>query len=269
MKSLQQFKVDPLLEEEKTDYSKFDMLIRAGLANKAQLQRIHKILDKMHEERPQFNSADRQILQNLFNKMVDLLSNNKQIFQKTRQAIREEVELEESILDTTDYKLGPSGRKVKAHRIKVGDVGFTKDTEEDELKENISQGEPPFVLVLKRKGFRLYPNNLRVALYYNDRLDKYFSVPYIDGGKTNSVVQAEEHEFAVMKNIVEAVKNKETKKLVYESGDVVKVDYETASSILDVYNELNDENKIKLSKMVNESVEQFNKVVAFAISKQK
>ena len=46
-----------IVEEEKSDYSKFDVLIRAGLANKAQMQRIHKILDKMHEERPQIGRA--------------------------------------------------------------------------------------------------------------------------------------------------------------------------------------------------------------------
>jgi len=38
------------------------------------------VLDKMQDERPNFNNADKQILQNLFNKMVDLVSNNKQIF---------------------------------------------------------------------------------------------------------------------------------------------------------------------------------------------
>ena len=75
MKNLQEFRT---IVEEESDYSKFDMLVRAGLANKAQLQRIHKILDKMKEERPVFNNADRMILQNLFNKMVDLISNNKQ-----------------------------------------------------------------------------------------------------------------------------------------------------------------------------------------------
>jgi len=47
MKSLLEFK-QPIIEEE-SDYAKFDMLVRAGLANKAQLQRIHKILDKMKD----------------------------------------------------------------------------------------------------------------------------------------------------------------------------------------------------------------------------
>jgi hypothetical protein len=103
MINLQEFR--QLVEEEKSDYSKFDMLVRAGLANKAQIARIHRILDKMTEERPQFNNADREIMRNLFNRMVDIISNNKQIFQKTRQVVREEINEEE--LDTADYKIGP------------------------------------------------------------------------------------------------------------------------------------------------------------------
>ena len=81
MKNLQDFK--NLVEEEKSDYKQFDMLVRAGLANKAQLARIHRIMDKMTEERPQFNNADREIMRNLFNRMTDLISNNKQIFMIT------------------------------------------------------------------------------------------------------------------------------------------------------------------------------------------
>ena len=90
MKSLLDFKT--IVEEEKSDYSKFDALVRAGLANKAQIQRIHKILDKMGEERPNFNNADKMIIQNLFTKMVNLISNNKQINQQARRAVKENIE---------------------------------------------------------------------------------------------------------------------------------------------------------------------------------
>ena len=141
MKLTDKFKL--IAEEEKSDYSKFDVLVRAGLANKAQMQRIHKILDKMHEERPQFNNADKMILQNLFNKMVDLISNNKAINLQARRAVREEIESEDL----------------------------------NEARMNMPM-EPPVVLMLKRKAVRLYPDGQKVALYYNKQLDKYFSVPY-------------------------------------------------------------------------------------------
>ena len=152
MKSLLEFK--SIVEEEKSDYSKFDALVRAGLANKAQLNRIHKILDKMGEERPVFNNADREIMRNLFNRMVDLIS-SKQMFTKTRQAVREDVELNEARMDTP---LVP---------------------------------DPPVVLVIKRKAVRLYPDGTRIALYWSDKLKRVFSVPY--GMPMDAPIQAEEY----------------------------------------------------------------------------
>ena len=154
MKSLLEFK--SIVEEEKSDYSKFDALVRAGLANKAQLARIHKILDKMGEERPVFNNADREILRNLFNRMVDLVSNNKQIYTKARQAVREEIELNEAI--PMDSPLVP---------------------------------DPPVILVIKRKAVRLYPDGTRIALYWSDKLKRIFSLPY--GPAVQPVIQAEEY----------------------------------------------------------------------------
>jgi hypothetical protein len=275
MKNLQDFRT--LLEEEKSDYAKFDMLVRAGLANKAQLQRIHRILDKMQEERPVFNNADRMILQNLFNKMVDLISNNKQIFQQTRRAVREENEqLDEAILDTSDYKLGPSGRKVKAHRIKVGDIAFGKDKEIKEDFEIVEStpdlpSDPPFVLVLKRRAIRLYPNKTKVALYYNQKLDKYFTIPY---GPSVSAqpLQAEEVEQvqeAVMDQLHKIVSDKQSNTVKFGNGQTKKVDHYTASAITQVHKAVNDENKKKLADMVHKSPAHFEKVAAFAFSKAK
>ena len=152
MKSLLEFK--SIVEEEKSDYSKFDALVRAGLANKAQLARIHKILDKMGEERPQFNNADREIMRNLFNRMVDLVS-SKQIYGKARQVVREEIELDEARMDTP---LVP---------------------------------DPPVVLVIKRKAVRLYPDGTRIALYWSDKIKRAFSIPY--GPMVDAPVQAEEY----------------------------------------------------------------------------
>jgi hypothetical protein len=280
MKSLQEFKHEPtIVEEEKSDYSKFDMLVRAGLANKAQLARIHKILDKMQEERPVFNNADRMILQNLFNKMVDILSNNKQIFTQTRRVVREE--LEESMLDTSNYKIGPSGRKVRAHRVKVGDEAYGKDTVEKEevevdaleLTEEVMKKDPPFVLVLKRKAFRLYPNGMRIALYYNDKLNKYFSVPYSTERDVDSPIQAEQVEIIegkeVMDHIHDIVKEKQARKVKFANGKHAMIDGYTASAIKQVHDAINDENKAKLRKMVHSSPEGLHKVASFAFSKTK
>ena len=263
MKSLLEFK--SIVEEEKSDYSKFDTLVRAGLANKAQMQRIHKILDKMGEEKPTFNNADRMIIQNLFNKMVDLISNNKQINMQARRAVREDVE------ELTDEPVM---------------------LQEDK--------DPPLVLVIKRKAIRLYPDGTRIALYYNEKLKKYFSVPYQYGSGMDAPIQSEETEQineygnpklyqkaaeiakgkkikmveesiteAVMDTLHKIVNDKSAKSVKFASGHTRKVDHFTASAITQVHNALNDDNKKKFADMVHKSPEHFMKASDFAFKRAK
>lgn len=263
MKSFQNFKT-VLTEEEKSDYTKFDALVRAGLANKAQIQRMHKILDRMGEEKPNFNQADRMIIQNLFTKMVDLITNNKQIYSQTRRAVREE--LEEGVVDTSDYKLGAADQKVRAHRVKVGDtapqVGTTApeigdDPEQDRTKklykENIDSQALPFVLVLRRKAVRMYPEGTRVALYYNERLNRYFSVPYSSESLAKAPIQAEEF----------------TTQIQHDDGTVSDVTASNVQMLMDVYQGLNETNKIKFIAMIEGSTEELNKAIEFALKTEK
>jgi hypothetical protein len=314
MKSFQDFKTT-LTEEEKSDYTKFDALVRAGLANKAQIQRMHKILDKMGEERPQFTNADRMIIQNLFTKMVDLITNNKQIYTQTRRAVREE--LEEGIVATSDYKLGADGRKVRAHRVKVGDTApeIGDDPEADEnaysklKKEEVSYLEetinPPFILVLKRKAIRYYPEGITNVMYYSDKLNRYFSVPYSAETPMNNPIQAEEVVQEGIKDEPHEIVHKETGKRVsthknfkdaysayqdlskssdhaighiskktneevvikHNDGTVSTLDEQTADAIDAVFNQLSEDNQVKFSSLLKESQEGLNKVLDF-VSKQ-
>ena len=269
MKSLEDFK-SILLEEEKSDYSKFDMLVRAGLANKAQIQRIHKILDKMGEEKPNFSPADRMIVQNLFNKMVDLITNNKQIFQQTRRAVRED------IVDTSDFKIDKTGRKYKAHRIKIGDTPAADGSVELAKEEAIQLQEridPPFVLVLKRKAIRMYPEGTKIALYYNERLRKYFSVPYSDEAGLDSPIQAEETELEEAVDAIgqlQKIKDSHSHGTVnHKDGSASKVDVQTAHAVLTIHKSLNDDNKKKFADMVARSSHHMQKAANFAVSKMK
>jgi len=285
MKSFQDFKVN-LTEEEKSDYSKFDVLVRAGLANKAQMQRIHRILDKMQDDRPNFNNADKQIIQNLFNKMVDLVSNNKQIFNQTRRAVRENIE--EGVIATSDFKLGSNGQKVRAHRTKLGDtapgvggmapeVGDDKEQDQNALKKTFKEEvvnearehDPPFVLVLKRKAIRLYPDGTKVALYYNDRLKRVFTVPY--NTEDEVAIQAQHEEVEQVEEAVDAIgqlqKIKDTHQhgtVNHKDGSASKVDAQTAHAVLTVHKSLNDVNKKKFADMVAKSSHHMQKAADFS-----
>lgn len=258
MKSLQEF--FKIVEEEKSDYSKFDVLVRAGLANKAQMNRIHRILDKMQEDKPVFNPADRMILQNLFNKMVDLISNNQQIFRQAKRAVREESVLDGGEVVSSDYKLSDTGRKVRAHRKVVEDIELyeEKDTPED----------PPFTLLLRRKAIRLYPDKTKVAMYYSKQLDKYFTVPY--GPEVSSVIQSEEYiEEAVMDQLHKIVDGKQAQRVKFGDGSSRTIDHFTASAITQVHKNLNDENKKKIADMVHKSPAHLARVADFAFKKSK
>jgi hypothetical protein len=255
MKSLTEFRHEPVTEE-KADHSKFDALVRAGLANKAQLQRIHSILDKMQEDKPTFNNADRMILQNLFNKMVDLLTSNKQIFSQARRSVSE------GVIDSSDYKVSASGKKYRAHRIVVSKDKI--ENGEENLKEELTKFDPPFVLVLKRKAIRLYPGSTRIALYYSDKLNKYFSVPYSTEENQSGVVQAEETIMSVLEIVRES---QQSQTISYGENLEVTIDFKTADAILKVYDSLNEENKIKITEMIEKNPENLNKVASFALSK--
>ena len=234
MKSLLEFK--SIVEEEKSDYSKFDTLVRAGLANKAQMQRIHKILDKMGEDRPQFNNADRMIIQNLFNKMVDLISNNKAINMQARRAVKED----EDFIET------------------------------DQLDEAQNPGPtPPYVLLLKRKAIRLYPDGTKIALYYNKQINKFFSVPY--DTPIGTAIQAEEVEIteAVMDQLHKIVNDKQAQSVKFASGHTRKIDHFTASALTQVHKALNDDNKKKFADLVHKSPEHFMKASDFAFKHAK
>ena len=221
MKSLLDFKL--ITEEEKKDYSKFDALVRAGLANKAQMQRIHKILDKMGDERPTFNPADRAIMQNLFNKMVDLISNNKQIYTKAKQAVREELE------EATNTPLVPM---------------------------------PPIIMVIKRKAVRLYPDGTRIALYYNDKMKRYFSVPFGTPEADISGVQAENFidELRASANLTESTT------LELQDGSQVELDTLMVNRIVYAYDGLEEENKEKFIDLLTSSEESFDKTYEFCRS---
>ena len=194
----------------------------------------------MGEEKPTFNNADRMIIQNLFTKMVDLLSNNKQINTQARRAVREDEIITTDLVET------------------AADSSTT------------TPQDPPIVLMLKRKSIRLFPDGARVALYYSDKLNRFFSVPY--GLQFASPLQQNESvelEEAVMDTLHKIVKNKQAKSVKFASGHTRKVDHYTASAITNVHNALNDSNKKKFANMVHKSPEHFVKAADFAFSKHK
>ena len=207
-------------------------------------------------------------------------------------------------IETSDFKILPSGRKERAKRFKVGEKVKPEqggpewqdpnnsstfvNVKEETINEILANAEPdpPYVLILQRKAIRLYPNEVRVALYYNKQLNKYFSVPYGLKG-TEGIIQAEEHkeksEFqrkrndaatsgddvtdiaeSVMDQLHDIAHNKSAKSVKFATGETRKVDHFTASAISQVHKALNDENKKKFADMIHKSPAHLMKAADFA-----
>lgn len=185
-------------------------------------------------------------------------------------------------IETSDFKLSTSGRKIRAKRFKVGERVKKDDSDDNQdlivgkMKESVNESkdladDPPVMLLLKRKSIRLYPNKTKVALYYNGKIDKYFTLTYGPGIDTSNL-QAESFEpieESVMDSLHKIVKVKQSATVKFANGQTRKVDHFTASAITQVHSALNDENKKKLSDMVHKSPEHLAKVADFAFSKRK
>jgi len=239
MKQLNEFRdIQELISEQDIDIKKFDILVRAGLADKTKIQRLHRVLDKMKEERPVFNPTERRLLQDLFNKMVGLLTDNPQLFQRTRRAVREEEEIQPDNIN--------------------------------EDKDSLIK-DPPFVLMLKRKAIRLYPGKQKVALYYNNKLNKYFTIPYgakevqepLQAEGTNDI-NRDVIEESVMDQLHSIVANKQAKSVKFADGSTRKVDHYTAKAMTNVHKALKPDNAKKYADMVHKSPSHFMKGSDFA-----
>ncbi len=91
---------------------------------------------------------------------------------------------EEELRDKED----PKKYKERAKRLKK--MRRKREMQNETIDERRIPNDPPFVLNLKRINVRLFPNDVRVALYFNDQLKKYFSIAYTN--KDVSTLQSEE-----------------------------------------------------------------------------
>lgn len=143
------------------------------------------------------------------------------------------------------------------------------------LETSDTQHDPPMVMVLKRKGIRIFPDGKRVALYSNDQLGLTFTIPYVGGqvGNQNvmSGVQEDVEDYGeemLDENIKRlrfaSSKNGKPVSINFKTGDNVKVDPITAKAITKLHSQLSPENKITLVDKISNDPDSFKKVASFA-----
>jgi hypothetical protein len=206
-------------------------------------------------------------------------------------------------LDSATYKLAPlvspegtpvqPGRKIRAHRVLftandetqlantmttpapgTGKLPHHHKHKKEKMQEEVleeSVFDPPPVLLLKRKAIRMFSNDTRMALYYNDKLNKYFSIPYSINKSIDAPIQAESYEPPnMMSEIYQiAVGEHPTNKIEFENGESRRLDRVTATAISLVYEAVNEDNKNKIDEIVSRSPSDLMKIAQFAYYKIK
>ena len=122
--------------------------------------------------------------------------------------------------------------------------------------------DPPAVLIMRRKSVRQFPNGQRVALYVDNKYGLTFPVPYDQSGtgfKSMNTVSPGPL------NAQRGYVNEEVLPVVFSTGEEINVEKDIMDKIKSVFDSLNEENKQRLSDMVLESPETFNKVKEFAL----
>jgi len=131
----------------------------------------------------------------------------------------------------------------------------------EEAKKSKSE-DPPAILVMRRKSIRQFPNGQKVALYYIDKFKKYVTVPYDDKGNVSLTI--EEIEPTFIETLQEISNGSSSRRVVFGDSSSMVVNRTTASSILNVYEQLNETNKEQLLEMAQRSKNDFKQVVEFA-----
>lgn len=130
-------------------------------------------------------------------------------------------------------------------------------------KKSASQ-DPPVLLVMRRKSIRQFPNGQRVALYFIDKLNKYVSVPYDDKGNMSLTIEEYVYEESIIEQLENIVNESVSKRIVFEDGTNMLVDKFLANEVLWIYENLNEDNRVKIQELAKKSKDEFKKIVEFA-----
>lgn len=138
------------------------------------------------------------------------------------------------------------------------------------LGEAAEMKDPPMMMVLKRKGIRIFPDGKRVALYVNEKLGLTFTVPYSAQGIENAMTGVTEEvvseSISQLKNIVA---ENEPGLVKFNDDTAMEVHHELANKILMLHNKLDNNNQEILAGMLSSSKGEFLKVAQFAHEKIK
>ena len=122
---------------------------------------------------------------------------------------------------------------------------------------------PPPMIVLKRRGYRTFPNGENIALYHSDVLNLDVSIPF--SNKDTRIATVVKEASTVLKTLKKISTSPQAGKVSYENGNVDNMQPSDADLILNLVNnpDLSWENKTKLAQKLRASPKDMKQVVDF------
>jgi len=141
--------------------------------------------------------------------------------------------------------------------------------EENKMINEQSEFNPPPMLLLKRLALRMFPDGKRVVLYIDNKYGLSFPVPYdafAPGFSTVNTLKpgAKVGGLRAATAAAAGYVNEETVPVIFSTGEEILVEKVVMDKIKKVFDSLNEQNKERLSDMILESKETFDKVKEFA-----
>lgn len=141
--------------------------------------------------------------------------------------------------------------------------------EEHRMMNEQSEFNPPPMLLLKRLALRMFPDGKRVVLYVDNKYGLSFPVPYdafAPGFSTVNTLRpgAKVGGLRAATAAAAGYVNEDTVPVIFSTGEEILVEKAEMDKIKRLFESLNEQNKERLSDMILESEETFNKVKAFA-----
>jgi len=232
------------------DSARISALVRAGMMKSSDLPRL-KVAMRRHAQVGDIAKLPKQhrdVLTKYYDATSSAALGSQQAFQAVRRNIMQHNEIE--------------GGEVINEAI----AGF-KD-----------ENNPPVMIVLQRRGIRIFPDGKKVAMYHNKQLGLVITIPYAGTGNSpgeiipGANVQMEEVEDIIESlDQVAAYAQEQTPKALakhmkFADGSKLKVSHGAAKAIHMVHGALNDENKKKFAEMLK-NPKGFEKAAHFALSK--
>lgn len=235
------------------DSARISALVRTGAMSSSELPRLKLALRRHAQvgDIAKLPKQHRDVLTKYYDATSSAAIGSQQAFQAVRKNLMQHNEIE--------------GDEVLTEAI----AGF-KDEQ-----------NPPMVIVLQRKGIRIFPDGKKVAMYHNKQLGLVITIPYAGTGNSpgeiipGTNVQMEEIESDIMENLDQVAAyaqqdnvTSHAKHMKFADGSKLKVSHGAAKAIHIVHGALNDENKKKFADMLT-TPKGFEKAAHFALSKVK